>query len=232
MNYLAHALDLLDDPYGVAGVAVPDWLGVLNRRVRARSAAAEPLLEDKDPRVRATAAGIIRHHADDRWFHGTLAFAETSMRLSIELRDQLPGDEGFRPSFLGHILVEILLDAQLIEEAPSRLTRYYAALDAVSPELVEGVVSRVAARPAVGLQRLIPHFVAERFLYDYPYDDKLFYRLGQVMRRVGLPPLPPTLVPWLASARRQIAAARDALLTPAEISPPDKPTLQPPSKAS
>lgn len=221
MNYLAHALRHLDQPYVVAGVAVPDWMGVVDRRVRARSAAARPLLDDPDPRVRQTAAGIIQHHADDAWFHGTRAFAETNLQLAIALRDRLPGDEGFRPSFLGHILVEMLLDAELMREHPGLADRYYAALAEVAPGVVQTTVNRIARRSTARLAPLIPHFIAERFLYDYADDDKLFYRLGQVLRRVRLPALPRSLIPWLAEARHHVRAVRPALFPP----PPSSATV-------
>jgi hypothetical protein len=214
MNYLAHALAGLDRPYFVAGTSVPDWLSVVDRSVRARSAGARRLLEDDEEDVRQLAEGVIRHHEDDRWFHGTRAFAETNLQLAVELRDQLPGDDGFRPSFVGHILVEMLLDATLIEDDPALVDRYYRSLAALRPDRVEATVNRIAARPTGALVPLVPRFIAERFLYDYARDDKLWFRLNQVMRRVRLPPLPAELVPWIATARRRVRQVREALLTP------------------
>ena len=69
MNYFAHALPFLDQPYFVAGTAVPDWLSVIDRKMRVPSKAARTLVAHEDPRVAGVAAGIIRHHDDDRWFH-------------------------------------------------------------------------------------------------------------------------------------------------------------------
>lgn len=214
MNFLAHALPHLDRPYVVAGTAVPDWLSVIDRKVRVRSVVAQTLLDDEDVRVREIAEGIIQHHEDDRWFHGGRAFAELSMEFAVELREQLVGDEGFRPSFLGHILVELLIDADLIREEPNVLDSYYEALKSLSPLVVQQSVNRISKKETDRLELLVPHFIAERFLYDYASDDKLLFRLNQVMRRVRLPALPSQLIPWLQSARRRVSLRRDELLNP------------------
>ena len=197
----------------VAGTSVPDWLSVVNRKVRARSIGARPLLEDNDWRIRDVAAGIIQHHDDDRWFHGSLAFTELNLAFAVELRDLMPDDEGFRPSFLGHILVEILIDADLIAEDRRRADQFYESLKVASPELIEAVVNRVATVQTDRLAMLVPHFIKERFLYDYLEDDTLLFRLNQVMRRVGLPMLPEAVKPWLKSARERVSARRDELLS-------------------
>lgn len=222
VNYLAHALTGLDQPYFVAGTSVPDWLSVVNRRMRVRSAHATQWLEDEDSRIRSLAAGVIRHHYDDQWFHGTLAFAELSMQFAVELRELLIGDEGFRPSFVGHIAVEMLLDAELIRQDRTLADRFYRALASLDCELVQVVVNKMATATSPHLSTLVPHFVAEGFLYDYCEDDSMRWRLNQVMKRVGLPPLPQTLVPWLKSARTRVALRRDELL-----SPPSHPPLSP-----
>jgi hypothetical protein len=164
--------------------------------------------------------GVLRHLEDDRWFHETRDFAELSLRFAVELRDRLPGDEGFRPSFLGHILVEILIDATLIERDPSIAQRYYAAIATVAPERVQAAVNRMARRPTEQLIRWINRFLELRFLYDYLDDDKLLFRLEQVMQRVGLPALGNRLDSWFPAARRVIADRCDALLTP-----PPPPTI-------
>lgn len=214
MNYLTHAAEHLDRPYFVAGLAIPDWLSVVDRKVRARSVAAKPLTNDADPRVRKLAAGIIRHHDDDRWFHQTRTFVELNLQFAVEIRDRLPGDTGFRPSFLGHILIELLLDADLIVEDRSRADRYYTTLQRVSGTLVQDVVNRIAAVPTEHLSAFLPRFIAERFLYDYVDNRRLLTRLNQVMRRVGLPVLPDSLIPWLETARHRVSAARETLLSP------------------
>lgn len=214
MNFLSHAARYLDRPYVVAGTAVPDWLSVVDRKIRVRSRHALPLLHSDDPITRQVALGITHHHRDDQWFHGSRLFNETTLQFALQLRDQLPGDEGFRPSFLGHILIEILIDATLMERDPSLAERYYAAIEAVSAEDVQAVVNRVAGSGTDQLAPLILRFAQARFLYDYLDDDKLLMRLNQVMVRVGLPSLSSDLMPWFAEARRVVEVRCDELLTP------------------
>ena len=144
MNYFAHALPFLDRPYFVAGTAVPDWLAVADRKVRLRSKHAEAFLDDADPCVAEVAAGILQHLRDDAQFHATRAFAETSLELTARVRDALGGETGLRPAFLGHLLVELLLDAALVADDPGRLTAYYRVLDEVDAQRVEAAVNRMA----------------------------------------------------------------------------------------
>jgi hypothetical protein len=214
MNYLAHGLECLDDPYVLAGTAVPDWLNVADRAVRVRSKHAAPFVADADLRHAAVARGIVQHHRDDAWFHDTAAFHELSWRLTALARDALRGDEGFRPSFLGHILVEILLDAALIKESPERLEAYYRALGSLDGEVVQAAVNRMAPRSTERLAAIVPRFCQERFLWDYREDGRLFVRLNQVMRRVKLPELPEGFSEMLAVARPCVAARQRELLTP------------------
>jgi len=212
MNYFGHGYRHLDNPYFLAGTAVPDWLSVINRRVRARARLARPWVDDPDPTVAAVAAGVVRHHADDRWFHRTRAFVELSLALTVGIRDRLAGDPGFRPSFLGHILVEILLDATLIARDPARLDRYYEVLAAAQPDAVARAVARMTTGPVPTLERMIPLFCGERFLYDYLDDAKLLARLDRVMRRVKLPSLPESFRAYVPEARVRVAERCEELL--------------------
>lgn len=212
MNYFAHGRHFLNDPYFVAGTAVPDWLSVVNRRVRARSNRATSLIEDEDARIAAVARGIVQHHHDDRWFHGTRAFAELSLEFTVKIRDRLPPDDGFRPSFLGHILVELLLDAALFENDMERLDQYYAALEGIDADLVQSAVNRIATQQTGLLVFFIPRFTVERFLYDYLDDEKLLRRLNAVMRRVKLTPLPEALCELFPAARQSVRRRKDELL--------------------
>lgn len=216
MNYFAHARLLLHDPYQLAGVALPDWLKVCDRRLRVRSRQAAPFLDSPDPRMASLAAGIVRHHRDDGWFHATLAFQRGNVEMTALLRNALPDDGGFRLGFLGHILIELLLDAHLIEQQPERLAAYYEALAEVDGAWVQHAVGQMAARPPSGLAELIPGFCQARFLFDYLEDGKLCFRLNQVMWRVGLPPLPASLREVLPEARRYVAARVAELLAEPE----------------
>ena len=214
MNYFAHGCECLDNPYFLAGTAVPDWLSVVDRRVRVRPRSAELFVADPDPRVSSIACGIGQHHSDDAWFHETPAFAELSLEFCLRLRDLLAPDDGFRPHFVGHILVEMLLDAALIAHRPQRLDQYYAALSTLDPRVVQVAVNRMATCETDRLEPFVPLFVQERFLWDYADDARLLRRLNQVMRRVNLPQLPERTTRFLASAR-EIVSRRISDLIPA-----------------
>lgn len=216
MNYFAHGRLFIDDAYFLAGTAVPDWMNVADRGVRVRERYAAEHVNHLDRRVAALARGIVQHHRDDAWFHETRAFTELSWSTTVAVRDALPADDGFRPSFLGHILVEILLDAVLIADDPGQLERYYEALADLDAELVESAINQMVPRGTQRLAPLIPLFSRERFLSDYLDDAKLTFRLNQVMRRVKLPELPRSFMAILPDVRREVQARRDELLTAPE----------------
>ena len=124
----------------------------------------------------------------------------------------MPKDDGFRPSFLGHILVELLLDSTLIEDRPAVLDRYYAVMDSLDPYFVNQAVNRMATGQTGMLAIFIPRFSEERFLYDYAEDAKLLFRLNNVMRRVRLPSLPEALAEFFPEARRLVRQRSAELL--------------------
>lgn len=212
MNYLAHGWRFADQPYFLAGTAVPDWLSVVDRKMRARGKTAALFVDDADDNLAALARGIVQHHRDDEWFHQTTAFNELSLAFTIQIRDVLPSDDGFRPSFLGHILVELLLDATLTEEEPARLDRYYAVLAQADPVFLQAAINRLSTRQSDKVAYLVTRFLQERFLYDYAEDGKLLVRLNHVMHRVGLPQLPPELAELFPAMREVVRNRRHELL--------------------
>jgi hypothetical protein len=212
MNYLAHGYRFTDEPYFLAGTAAPDWLSVIDRKMRLRSRRAAEFVAADDPTLAALARGVVQHHHDDEWFHQTDAFNELNLAFAVEVRRVLPDDEGFRPSFLGHILVELLLDAVLAEEEPGRLDNYYRALERIDPVSVQAAINHLATRTSDRVGMLIPRFNRERFLYDYGHDATLLVRLNHVMRRVQLPQLPDEIVKLFPLMRRRVRERRDELL--------------------
>jgi len=196
----------------VAGVSAPDWLCVIDRKVRARERLATPYLNHEDPVVASVARGVVRHHHDDGWFHQTRAFAELNLEFTVEVREALPPDRGFRPSFLGHILVELLLDATLIEQAPEQLDAYYEAIASLDGEQVEAALGLMVTKPAANIPYFIDRFIAERFLYDYADDERLLMRLNNVMQRVKLSPLPKSLTAIFPRLRKQVQDRQHELL--------------------
>lgn len=212
MNYFAHALPFLDAPYLAAGACVPDWLTVVDRRLRLRRRQVAPFADDDSAEAAAVARGVLQHLRDDARFHATRAFAECQWSLTAASRDRLSGDEGFRPGFLGHLLTEVLLDAALAVESPRELERFFTALDAVDPVEVERAVGRFAARRPLHLAAMIEGFRRQRIIFDYLDDQRLLFRLNQVMKRVGLPLLPDDFARLLPDARQLIAARRVELL--------------------
>ena len=220
MNFLSHAMPYFDTPLVAACTAVPDWLSVVDRKIRARKRLAIQHLDSDDPSLRDVAGGVIRHIEDDRWFHGTQAFIETNMLIAVQLRDLLPGDAGFRPTFVGHILIEMLLDAFWIRDDRSIADRYYQLLAEQPANEIQRCVNQITGKPTDKLVGTIERFVEMKFLYDYLDDEKLLMRLNQVMTRVKLAPLPESLVDWLPKTRKLVESKRERFLTPPDGSTP------------
>lgn len=216
MNYLAHGIRFLDRPYFMAGTAVPDWLSVVDRRVRMRTKRIVPLLHQwpQGSPESEVAHGILQHLADDDWFHTTLGFNAVTSQMTALFRLALPGDM-FLNGFLGHIVTELLIDAELSERRPDHLEGYYQSMHRVDPHVVERVVNACGRDSTDLLAQFIPLFIAEGFLHDYRDSRRLLRRLNQVMRRVKLEQLPGSVVAVLEAGRGLVATHLHDLL-PAE----------------
>ena len=220
MNYFAHGLRFVGRPYLLDGTAVPDWLSVADRGVRMRAGRVEPFADSSGTIQAELAAGVLQHLHDDRWFHQTAAFYETCGELTVLFRGVVGREDGFRPGFLGHIGLEVLLDAVLIEEHPERLDAYYEALERLDPREVESAVNRMARESTSRLAPLIPLFQREQFLRDYLEPERLLYRLNQVMRRIKLNQLPADVAGVLVEAREIVRRRVPQLLPPEHFSNP------------
>ncbi len=225
MNYLSHAYKHLDDPYFVAGTALPDWMNVIDRRNRARGQSARPWVDDRDLRLASFARGVLQHHHDDRWFHQTEAFSVLSAQFTRELRPMALDPSGHQAGFVGHIVVELLLDSVLSDDNPEYLIGYYGAIESLDLALLQSIANRICTKPFSGLEQLVPRFCRERFLDDYADNEKLWVRLNHVMHRVRLQALPRQLIDWLPTARDRVRQrAIDLLNEPPQTIPHPPPS--------
>jgi hypothetical protein len=209
VNYLAHALAFLDGddadgqgPFRIAGTSLPDWLRVVDKKARLRPDVLDAVVIDDDARFAALRDGARRHHDDDLRFHADDAFDAVAASVAARLRAL---DPGLRASTLGHVLVEMLVDAALMRQRPGLIERYYDVLDDVDEARVAAFARRATQRPLEHAEHLIDRFRRTRFLLAYRDDDGLLDCLVGVCRRAGLQPPP-------ASSRAVIAEARHDVL--------------------
>lgn len=220
MNFFAHGFHFLDRPHLLAGTALPDWLSVADRGVRLRPRRVEPFRDHDDPVVAGLARGVLRHVHDDVWFHRSAAFYEVNGELTRRIREAFHDEPGYRYTFLGHVLAELLLDAALMETHPDELNEYYAVVNALDTERVQAAVNVMAKRPTRRLAMLIERFGTVQFLRDYLDDERLLYRLNQVMNRVKLKPLPDAMTVVIRESRETLRRQRTALLPPEHFGQP------------
>lgn len=216
MNYLAHGYRFLDTPEFVAGTAVPDWLSVVDRRVRVRSRRLLAELPTTPAAEQPLMAGMLQHLQDDDTFHRSPGFLLLESEIGVRFRRQMPDPYDHRPGFLGHIVTELLLDAFLAEGQPELLRAYYAALATVDAQQIQQVVNRVATRPTLQLAVFVQRFREARFLYDYLDDQRLLSRLNQVLQRVTLPQIDEQCLSVLRDARALVQQHGSQLLQDVE----------------
>ncbi len=217
MNYLAHGCRFLDDPFFLAGTALPDWLSVSDRPVRMRTKNLSSLLETiNHPTTHAEllqlGKGILQHLDDDQIFHDQSRFIILSSQLGRLFRDLPELNDGFRPGFLGHIVTELLMDRALTLRYPGLLDAYYAQINCLDSDQIHSLATLLAPRPPERLAWFIRIFQQEQFLYDYLDYAKLRRRLNQVMHRVKLPELPLQIISVLEEGYELIDHHLDELV--------------------
>lgn len=191
-------------------------LSLIDRKSRVRRRTLEAhlpaLAEPSQEADRELVLGMLQHLHDDQWFHSTPGFYLTTNGLGQLFRKSLGPDEDWNCGFLGHLVTELLLDAALYETHPGGLDAYYAACLQVDAKRIEQTVSLMATKPPMDLSRFIQLFIRERFLVDYASNERLLYRLNQVLRRIGARALPDDVLPVLQRGRELVRDAIPQLL--------------------
>jgi len=211
MNYFAHAFRFIGRPRFVTGTALPDWLSVVNRRLRFRPQRLDPAALHADQKISELMAGIKQHLEDDNRFHNCEAFSRCLVAVLQEVRPFLNG-VGIPPVFLSHLLVEVLLDAQLVRTRQADVSRYYADLESVDPDWTEWATGEILGQSVSGLAHFIRLFCRERILFDYADNMSLLRRLNQVMRRLRLPNLSDSFQEAVEASRPIVTAHAEELL--------------------
>ncbi len=211
MNYFAHAFRFIGRPRFVTGTALPDWLSVVNRRLRFRPQRLDPAALHADQNISELMAGIKQHLEDDNRFHNCEAFSRCLVAVLQEVRPFLNG-VGIPPVFLSHLLVEVLLDAQLVRTRQADVSRYYADLESVDPDWTEWATGEILGQSVSGLAHFIRLFCRERILFDYADNMSLLRRLNQVMRRLRLPNLSDSFQEAVEASRPIVTAHAEELL--------------------
>lgn len=212
MNSFSHALAFFDDPYFAAGACVPDWLTACDRRCRARKKRAVNWIDDEDPIMRSVARGVVQHHEDDYWFHGSAEFARMNMLMAVEYREKFGNTQTMRASLIGHIVIEMLLDAWLESKFPGAMEEMYVWLAKLDALKIQSAINQFATKPTDKLAPEIGRFLKARYLFDYLIDEGVRYRMNRVLGRLELDLMPEDSIRWIGEKRELIYANAPALL--------------------
>lgn len=204
MNSFTHALPHLNDAYFAVGCCLPDWLSACDRKCRVREKNAIPFVNDVDPVVATTARGVVQHHRDDKWFHQTPIFNKLILDYSVELRELFGNERTMRPGFIGHVVVELFLDAYLHARYPGKMEEFYELAATIDGEQVQSAVNLFASKSTDKLVDGIEQFLRARYLFDYDTDEGVVFRINRVFERIKLPTLDDRIFEWMPQARKRV----------------------------
>ena len=158
------------------------------------------------------AAGVVQHHEDDYWFHGSAIFTRVTLELAVEYREQFGNSQAMRANLIGHIVIEMFLDAFLESKFPGSMEKMYDWVADLDAEKVQDCINHFASQPTTKLAGEIERFQSERYLFDYQKDEGVRYRMNNVLGRLNLDLMPEESIAWLGKKRQQVFKHAEALL--------------------
>jgi len=183
MNYLSHHYvarrvhpEQEAPPLFFLGNLLPDLLSQEGGgRLRSAGDATGPLAD-----------GIRLHLASDARFHAAPEFKAAQAEVTALLIAAPFTVPVHRRFFVAHILVEIALDALLLEDDPALPEDLYTCLaDALVGDL-RAEVEAITGYPVPHLLSMVERFVKYRFLGDYAAPKGRARAVARICQRVGI----------------------------------------------
>lgn len=214
MNYLSHYFTDYQPgrPHFNAGLILPDLLVRCNRKWRVRKL---DLPEEAPLPVQELAMGCNQHQMRDHLFHTSPEFEGEADQLKMALRNNGFRKLPFRASFMGHIIIEMLLDRLLVHDHPELLSSFYGDLEQVADaELL--AFGRHADFNAAAFLPYYQRFLEARYLGSYVHNEQFIFALNRIFSRIGHPtidgPLELVFVEILEATERNLKPRYKRLL--------------------
>lgn len=191
MNYLSHFYLVGDsaDPYLVLGMVLPDMVKNHRKSWNAHPRKHEKELAD-DGIMTSIRRGWELHLETDRRFHSSAFFSYHSSRLRKQIAQVLP-HRPFRPFFLAHVALELLLDSLLIIQEKVDTGKFYTQLAACRESEVVRFLEINGIPEAASFIPWLREFISSAYLYSYSNPGSLSYSLDRIGRRVWQAPVDP-----------------------------------------
>jgi len=178
MNFLSHYYFYKsDDIYYNLGLVLPDLVRNISKTH------LRPLSTyDKKEHI-ALGNGSKAHIEGDRIFHQSEFFrvCETHIAKQLNTKATWP-----RKWFFNHLLLEIGLDRVLMDHYPNLCQEFYTDLEQVDKQTLIEFLNLSGIKQynefAPGYER----FVNFKFIFEYQYNEKIFFALSRVYLRTGI----------------------------------------------
>lgn len=185
MNYFAHFfIDHADErPHYTAGLILPDLVRNTHRNLRL-PALNLPHYTPDNP-ITHLNEGVARHHFIDHRFHNSPFFEQQLSGLKALLYARSFESIVKYRYFLAHVLLEMMIDAVLIEQYPKRCSAFYQQL-AATDEKVLTIYLATSGITDEQIGQILTHFSrfhTSQYLYHYRHTAGLLFGLEQMYRR-------------------------------------------------
>lgn len=181
MNFLSHFyLDGSNDHKLNFGLLFPDFLGIIDRSVKVHQ-----LLPEIDEKEESFKHGISLHVRADAIWHNSDYFKFKTELIGDVLRDFEFYEKPYRPFFMTHVMLEILLDRMLLLQKPDLATGMYNSLEGLEKQWIIQLFSN--EKLSENMPKFVSNFTDSRYVYKYSDNAHFIYALNRLFKRVGLP---------------------------------------------
>lgn len=143
------------------------------------------LLPEIDEKEESFKHGISLHVRADAIWHNSDYFKFKTELIGDVLRDFEFYEKPYRPFFMTHVMLEILLDRMLLLQKPDLATGMYNSLEGLEKQWIIQLFSN--EKLSENMPKFVSNFTDSRYVYKYSDNAHFIYALNRLFKRVGLP---------------------------------------------
>jgi hypothetical protein len=190
MNFISHFYidrDVQNSLF-IVGSITPDLMSIYNSSLRIKKSHLNRFQSNLHPDVpQSFVDGLARHFFVDRVFHSSVHFQAETQRISRELAQRFPQYDIQRKFFIGHILLELLLDKILIDSNPDLLEDFYAHFSqAEEYPLIQNATAEISGHDLPKYTSFLKKFHDHKYLRQYQKYEHISFVLNHILRRVKI----------------------------------------------